>query len=200
MPVVLIQVSFSWWTRLWINMISKYLIMLYLTHHPVECKNAVQSSVLASGLCSFPHLPEGYLEAWYRNAGGSPLTAAQAGWLYSPWHCGGCSQYPGSQWETHKWTKLILVLVTWNLQTAWAPDSESSACTKSSAHQPRKSMRRRLQLDDPVIRSNSSWAAKDMWQGQREVSWVFMGLDSLYRCMCCLWEYLKDCKSEKMKS
>lgn len=29
---------------------------------------------------------------------------------------------------------------------------------------------------------------------------VPVGLDSLYRCACCHWEYLKDCKSEKMKN
>lgn len=51
-----------------------------------------------------------------------------------------------------------------------------------------------------MMRSHGSWAAEDMWQGQREASSVSVSLDSLFRCTCCHWEYLKDCKSEKVEN
>lgn len=59
---------------------------------------------------------------------------------------------------------------------------------------------RDCKLHDPMMRSHGSWAAEDMWQGQREASWVSVSLDSLFRCTCCHWEYLKDCKSEKVEN
>lgn len=43
--------------------------------------------------------------------------------------------------------------------------------------------KRDCELDDPVIRSCGSWAAEDVWQGQREASLllvVSVGLDPLY--------------------
>lgn len=149
-------------------MIPKYLTRLYLRCHLVECRIAVQSSALALGLCFFPHLPRDCLGEPCKCAGGSPQLAAGAGRLCSPWHCGGCSQCPVSQSETRMWTELILVLMTWNLQKAWVPDSGSSACTKSSAHQPRKSVRKRRFIGW----SCDSWTAKNVQQGQREPSLV----------------------------
>lgn len=174
-------------------MIPKYLTRLYLRCHLAECRIAVQSSALTLGLCSFPRLPRDCSGAPCRSAGGSPQLAAGAGWLCSPWHCGGCSQCPVSRSETRMWTELILVLMTWNLQKAWVPDSESSTCTKSSAHQPRKSMRkRRHTLGDLVILGLLRACSKD-----KENLACYHSLGSF---ACCHGEYLEGCKSEKMSN